>query len=136
MAIAKIVPNLSKLSISGKASGPEATRALFGFKSLRTLSWGGSEMNDATFGELAALTDLEELICPGTNLTDAAMDTVLALKKLTRLEVSDSPELTDAGLLKLKPLKKLKAVHFSRSKATDAGVAELEKAIPGLKVFH
>jgi len=135
-AIAKIVPNLPTLGVTGKASGPEATRALLGFKSLRSLQWLGSEMNDATFGELAALTDLEGLTCAKANLTDAAVDTVLALKKLADLNLSDNPELTDAGLLKLKPLKKLKAVHFSRSKATEAGAAELKKAIPGVEVFR
>ena len=91
-------------------------------------------MNDTTFGELAGLTDLEDLNFRNANVTDAAIDALLALKKLTFLNLTDSRELTDAGLLKLMPLKKLKQVTFTPTKVTDAGAAELEKAIPGVKV--
>jgi hypothetical protein len=135
-AIAKLLPSLGYLEVRGKASGPETVRALLGFKKLRVFDWRGSQMGDAAFAELAALKDLEVINCAGSNLTDAAIDTVLGFKKLSQLLLSDNAELTDAGLLKLKALRTLREAHFTRSKATEAGATELQKALPGIQVFR
>jgi hypothetical protein len=42
---------------------------------------------------------------------------------------------TDAGLKELAPLKGLTELYLSRTKATDAGVKELKKALPECKII-
>jgi hypothetical protein len=41
---------------------------------------------------------------------------------------------TDAGLVHLKSLRNLKCIDLSGTKVTDAGIAQLRRALPGLKV--
>jgi hypothetical protein len=47
----------------------------------------------------------------------------------------DQCQITDAGLEHLKGLKNLKAVNLRATKVTDAGVADLQKALPNCKIF-
>ena len=42
--------------------------------------------------------------------------------------------MTDAGLKELAPLKNLTSLNLSDTKVTDAGVKELQKALPNCKI--
>ena len=46
------------------------------------------------------------------------------------------PKVTDAGLVHLKGLTSLQSLSLYRSQVTDAGVAELQKALPNCKITH
>ncbi|MGE5193825.1 MAG: hypothetical protein ACM3U2_15115 [Deltaproteobacteria bacterium] len=46
----------------------------------------------------------------------------------------DGTRATDAGLLHLRPLKGLKHLHVHGSRVTDDGIAELQRALPGLVI--
>ena len=45
-------------------------------------------------------------------------------------------KITDAGLLRLKRLTKLQRLVLDFTKVTDAGVADLQKALPNCKISH
>jgi len=76
-------------------------------------------------------------------------DLVAALKTIARSEMCviltdgivvglnlDGTKITDAGLSKLKTLKKMRWIGLARSPVTDAGVKKLRKALPGCNVLH
>jgi hypothetical protein len=44
--------------------------------------------------------------------------------------------LTDAGLVHIKELKKLEYLSISWTKATQAGIDDLKKSLPGLRVDY
>ena len=44
-------------------------------------------------------------------------------------------QVTDAGLIHLKGLTKLKWLHLDDTQVTGAGVADLEKALPNCKIY-
>jgi hypothetical protein len=67
--------------------------------------------NDATVSQLAWLTDLEELVLSGT-------------------------QVTDGGLQHLKGMTRLKRVSLGRTRVTEAGIADLQQALPGLTVHR
>ncbi len=46
------------------------------------------------------------------------------------VDLSNKKDLTDAGLVYLKGLTKLSTLWLSQTQVTDAGVAELQKALP------
>jgi hypothetical protein len=50
---------------------------------------------------IAALPHLKELSIRGTGVSDAAIDMVLAMPKLTRLTLKDNGSVTEEGLRKL-----------------------------------
>jgi hypothetical protein len=54
------------------------------------------------------------------------------MSTIGRLFLMDTP-VTDAGLKELHGLKALRLINVSRTKVTDEGVSELQKALPDLK---
>ena len=48
--------------------------------------------------------------------------------------LSKCTKITDAGLVHLKGLTNLQELDLSRTRTTDAGVAELQKALPNCKI--
>ena len=61
------------------------------------------------------------------------------LKGLTNLEylyLEGCRDITDAGLVHLKGLTNLQELDLEDTQATDAGIAELQKALPNCKIDH
>jgi pyridoxine 5'-phosphate synthase PdxJ len=52
------------------------------------------------------------------------------------LDISRNSKLTDAALKELAGLKELRELNLGGTKVTHAGVAELQKALPGCKITH
>ena len=67
---------------------------------------------------------------------EATTDTVLVhLKGLTNLQDLNLPsQITDAGLVHLKGMTGLQTLYLRGTKVTDAGVADLQKALPNCKI--
>jgi hypothetical protein len=55
------------------------------------------------------------------------------LKTVEYIFLNNTP-LTDSGLARLSALTKLKQVKLEGTQVTDAGVVELKRALPGLKI--
>ncbi|HIF30617.1 MAG TPA: hypothetical protein EYG57_06500 [Planctomycetes bacterium] len=58
----------------------------------------------------------------------------MGLTNLTVLHLYGNKKITDAGLVHLQGLKKLMSLYLGETKVTDAGVAELKKALPGCRI--
>jgi hypothetical protein len=84
---------------------------------------------------LKELHTLSLINCPG--VTDAGLKGIKelkGLKELRALSLVNCAGVTDAGLKELKGLKGLRSLVLVGTKVTDAGVAELKKALPELAV--
>jgi hypothetical protein len=56
------------------------------------------------------------------------------LADLETLSLKYNPKITDAGLVNLKGLAGLQELYVSSTKITDAGVADLQKALPNCEI--
>ena len=82
-------------------------------------------------------------------LSENGDDLVAGLKTIARSEMCviltdgivvglnlDGSKITDAGLIKLASLEKMRWVGLARSEVTDAGVKKLSKSLPDCKVLY
>lgn len=130
-ALAKLV-NLERLQMGSRDATGAAVKPLAGLKKLRELDLHDLQatvegvrhaseiqslrvlrvygpIKDEGAQHLAKLKNLELLIVPGTQITDASLETFAGLSRLKRLEIQGN-------------------------KVTDAGIAKLKAAVPGLEV--
>ena len=128
------------------------------------LGQNNTQVTNTGLQHLAALTKLETLSLMDTSITDDGLDHLKSLKKLKHLDVSGTlkqvnitdrglvhlkgltnlqtlnlnfcRQITDAGLVHLKGLTNLQLLYLSAfvPKVTDAGVAELKKALPKCQI--
>ena len=76
---------------------------------------------------------VDSVFFPNAGATDVAMAFVGSFAYLEALNISGSP-VTDAGIRSLAGNKRLNLFTLQNTRVTDAGVAEMESAMPGLKV--
>jgi hypothetical protein len=92
-----------------------------------------SEVTDAGLAHLAGLRRLVLLDLRGTRVTDAGLAHLAKVTSLYRLDLGDTA-VTDAGLTQLKGLARLKELNVAGTRVTEAGAADLQRALPGLKI--
>jgi hypothetical protein len=134
----KRLPELRTLSLERlKLEGPDAVR-LSGLTQLENLTVQYGSMDAGTVQAIAKLTNLKQLAFVDAGLEDAW---AAPLQQLTNLEtltigsgLSDVKS-TDAFLVHLKGLKKLKTLNLRGTRVTESGVAELQKALPQTKIM-
>jgi Leucine-rich repeat (LRR) protein len=103
---------------------------LIGLKNLREIgllhAWAGTEVNDE---------GMESLNLNGNDTTDQWLKElrVKELKGLKALFLANS-RVTDEGLKELGELQSLQNIYLKGTKVTDAGVADLQKALPKLRI--
>jgi hypothetical protein len=112
----------------------EGVRSLAGITKLRTLTLAGNSIGAAGFAHLSTLGQLDYLNLELTGCTDADVASLSGLTDLTALDLGYNRDLTDAALRHLTGLRKLASLRLYETKVTDAGVAELKKALPRLSV--
>ncbi len=71
----------------------------------------------------------------GTRAADADLARLKSFPKLRQLDLS-ATQITDAGLVHLKKLNNLEMLTLARTRVTDAGVADLQAALPRLKIVR
>jgi squalene-hopene cyclase-like protein len=81
---------------------------------------------------LQAFPRLEALDLKSAKITDSGLPHLQNLPQLRRLVLEAA--VTDAGLMHLRSLLQLEELSLKGTKVTDAGVQELQKALPRLKV--
>ena len=122
-ALAKLV-NLERLQLGSRAATGAAVKPLTGLKKLRELDLHDGQasvegvrhaseiqslrvlrvygpIKDEGAQHIARLKNLEILLVPGTQITDASLEAFAALKQLKRLEISGN-KVTDTAIAKLK----------------------------------
>lgn len=137
LANLKNLKKLRFLSMSGAGRLTDAgLRELTALKNLEMLDVQTAEQ--ITDHGVAALADLPNLrlltLSPVSQITDEALKTLGRIKTLEYLFLSDATQLTDAGLKALHGLDRLRFVSLVTLNVTEAGAAELRKAIPEAEV--
>ncbi len=105
---------------------------LSGLRSLNLMY--AAAVSDAGVGHLAGLKQLRAIRFDGLQarrlgggIGDAALAALAGLPELRRVDVRRMPKITDAGLGKLVPLKKLIELDLGGTSITDAGLATLRQ---------
>jgi hypothetical protein len=122
------------VDLSGKAVTDADLKGFAGFRNLTRLNLSGTAVGAAGLKELAGVYSLAHLDlskCP--NVNDAAAKELGKFEGLSTLVLAGTA-VTDAGLKELAPAAALASLDVSQTKVTDAGVAELQKALPRCKV--
>jgi len=141
----KGLTSLEALDLSGTAVSDHGLAALKGLRNLQDLklrcdALSSSSVTDAGLRSVGELKALKTLQLPGASITDAGLARLQGLADLEDLDVSGFPsgnmKLTDAGLSHLKSLSKLRVLKVKHTAVTEAGVKDLQKARPDLKVEH
>jgi hypothetical protein len=111
----------------------EDFQALAHFKSCKSFSPLSIKDTSAWAG-LASVTSLEKLFIDRNPFSDAEIDHLLTVASLVDLTLG-TVDVTDAGLLKLAAMKKLKRLGLKPCpKVTDAGIAALKKQRPDIQI--
>jgi Leucine-rich repeat (LRR) protein len=105
---------------------------LKGLTNLQTLSLGGTRITGAGLVHLKGLAKLETLNIRDCQIRDAGLVHLKGLTTLQDLSLGRT-EVSDAGLVHLKGLTTLQWLTLP-FQITDAGVADLQKALPSCKI--
>jgi hypothetical protein len=132
----KQLPNLRKLSLGKSVMGEASTAAIAQCKELRVLYLAGSGLSDVELAALKKLTLLESLdISDNPQVTDAGMATVKSLERLQVLNLSKTA-LTDRGLMELKPLDGLRSLQAVGTKVTAGAAEKFADEMPNLRIVR
>ena len=85
------------------------------------------------FGNLGHHPNLESLDLGLTQITDAGLTELLALKNLKSLSLS-GPKITDEGLRPMRGMANLKLLRLYKTRVTRPAADELQEARPQLSV--
>ena len=114
---------------------------LKGLTSLKTLHLYQCTVTDAGLEHLAGLTNLQSLHFGSAKITDGGLKHLKKLTALRDLSLGAPPghfgggnPITDAGIEHLKGLTKLEILNIRHTQVTNAGVKQILKELPKLKV--
>lgn len=104
MEVFQQLPSMERLFLHELPSVSDAGLAnLAALKSLRQIDvWAVPGCGDATMVALAGLPNLEDLSIRNCGVTDAAIETILTMKKLKKVALVDNVQVTPAALERLK----------------------------------
>lgn len=109
--------------------------ALKDLPNLRKLTLGKSNISAANTTAIAQLKELRVLYLPGSGLSDSELATLKALTFLEALDLSDNPQVTDAGMETVKTMERLQVLHMAKTGITDKGLLML-KPLDGLRSLN
>ncbi len=135
-AALKSLPNLRKLSLGKSVMGAASVAAIGQCKELRSLYLAGCGLSDSELAGLKGLTLLESLdISDNPQVTDAGMATVRGLERLQGLYLAKTG-ITDKGLASLKPLDGLRALNVVGTKVTADAAEKFTDEMPNLRAVR
>ena len=131
----KHLQNLHTLSLSFNTIGDAGLESVSNLQGLRVLKLQDTGITDEGLRHLSGLTNLEALYLSGNErITNAGLAHLRPLVKLRKLSLWNDRKISDDGLAALRELPKLKELDVSTTAVSKKGAAELEAAVPGLKV--
>ena len=104
-------------------------------KGVTRLNLRGTKISSAALVHLKGMTSLELLHLERTAIDDDGTENLAGLANLEYLNLYGT-QVTDKTLDRLTGLKKLKRLYVWKTDVTDAGVAQLEKNLPGLRIVR
>ena len=132
-ALAKLV-NLERLQMGSRDATGAAVKPLTGLKKLRELDLHDGQASVEGVRHASEIQGLRVLRVYGT-IKDEGAQHIAKLKNLEVLLVPGT-QITDVGLEAFAGLTKLKRLEISGNKVSDAAVAKLRAAIPGLEIVR
>lgn len=124
---------LEELDLMGTAVTGDTFKYLAKLKSLRSLRLAFTPVSDTGLKQLGGLQRLEYLDLMGTKVTDDGLEYLVGLGRLRFLRLVDTP-ITDAGLKHLMAMSDLRELEIQDTTVTEQGAAELQQALPKLKI--
>ena len=97
------------------------------------LDFSRTNITDADLGQLVAMKNLSRLLLSRTRITDAGLASLKHNDSLEQINLYETA-VTDTGLATLGSLPSLKKVYLWQSKATVEGAKQLQEQVPGLVV--
>jgi hypothetical protein len=133
-----LAANTNLVSVNFSMAGPKAGDAqLEALKpvaeQLFWLNLGGTAVTDAGVKALAGLKNLRRLHLEKTAVGDDGLAAIKDLAELRYLNLYGT-KVSDKGLAAIANLKKLENLYLWQTPVTDAGAAELQKALPKVKI--
>jgi Leucine Rich Repeat (LRR) protein len=125
-------PALTELSLVKIGLTDESLTKLPKLPALKRLVLDGNEIRGTGLTHLSGQPELIDLSLNCPTLTDLLAKNLAELKPLKRLSLAGSG-LSDAGIKHLAGLTNLESLDLRRTKATAAGISELQKALPNCK---
>ena len=130
----KGLTNLQELGISETGITDVEIAYLKRFTKLQSLTIGAHQFTSVGVSRLKDLPQLRSLRL--SYMRDGGLSLLKHMDKLETLNFFASPELSDAGLVHLKELTKLKRLDLQSTDVNGAGVADLQKALPDCEIKH
>ena len=128
--------NLEMLTLERTGITDQGLSNLDCLAQLRTLNLFYTSITDAGLGHLRMLPNLRELRLGRTKISDAGLKVLSELTQLQILDVSEDPQVTNAGLEYLYSLKSLTDINVFATGVTTAGVRKFRMAVPNCRVFE
>jgi hypothetical protein len=120
----------SHLRPNHRSSQPAASsEVLQSIEAIDNLGGDCSTENDDDEGPIVTVT------LARTRATDADLAQLKRFPKLRSLDLS-ATQITDAGLVHLKQLNQLQTLTLTGTKVTNAGIADLQAALPRLRIVR
>ena len=127
IARAAELPNLQSLSAFSTMCEGGCLKQLGRLKKLRILRLGNSTLKEENLQYLSNLPQLEYLTINRSGLTDNGMKYLAKCHNLTALGIAKNPKVSDAGLIYLVSLKKLRYVDLAGTSITIPGLIRLKQ---------
>ncbi len=125
--------NLEELIVSNSEISNKGIAALASLTKLRTLNLGTTRLSDDGLRHLSALSQLELLRFGSSEIEGPGFVHFTSLPRLRFLIVNNAP-IDDDALRHLEQMTQLESLYLERTAVTDAGIARLREALPGLHV--
>jgi hypothetical protein len=133
LAYLKESPDLQVLFLTGAPITDKGLVHLKVLSKLWALELDGTQITDNGLESLKDLSNLRQLSVRDTGITGTGLKHLNALKKLKYLNL-ERTKITDEDLQAFKNMEQLEFVGLIGTPVTDAGIAELKKARPKLKI--
>ncbi len=123
--------HLDNLTLSRCPITDAGLQPLGDLPALDRLSLNGVPITDAGLVHLIR-SPVRKLDLVATQVTDAGMPTLGRMANLVQLTIRKTPGLTDAGLVPLRHLTRLRQLDLAETRVTPAGTGALQAALPTL----
>jgi Leucine-rich repeat (LRR) protein len=102
---------------------------------LTSLDLAGTQVSDLGVAQMASTKNLKMIRLSETRVTDACIDTLLAMPDLESVNLYGT-KVTDGGVLKLSGLSRLKRLYLWKTEVSDGAIQTLQKSLPSCEIIR